>query len=387
MKKKPLHILQIVGEPAGGIRRHVHSILLGLKDVSGLRQSYVCSALGGDAGYRSDLPALRQLLGHRCFNLKITKKPALSDFLNLLLLAYYIRKEKVSLVHGHGAKGGAYARMLKLLCGVKVIYTPHGGSVHKMFSGFEDFIYTWAERILFWLTDYFVFESEYSAEAYFCKVRKRSENWVVNYNGIPLPELSGVLNEAGNLGYSLGPEKRVTDIGIFGILRPQKGQLYAVEAAAELRRVGLNIRLHFFGDGPDRSALESFAETSGVKDLVVFHGEVLDVIPHMFAMDIILIPSLFESFGYVGIEAFSLGKPVIASSVGGLREIISDGNTGILIPSQDPRAIAKAVSRVVNDRGLAETLEKKAFDSLKAKYTLGVMLENIKKVYLEVFSA
>lgn len=375
-----MHIMQIVGEPAGGIRRHVHSIIFGLRGIPDLKQSYVCSASGGDAGFKKDLPALMETLDSRLLNLNIGKKPGFSDIANLLRLARYVKEREVSIVHGHGAKGGAYARLLAKLCGVKAVYTPHGGAVHKMFGWAEDKLYTAAEKLFFGFTDYFLFESSYTAEAYFAKVGKKPKNWTINHNGIPTPDIEAVQRESQSLGCASGAGG-ILNIGVFGILRPQKGQLYAIKAAAELVSRGIKAKLHLYGKGPDKAALESEVSRLGLTGAVLFHGEVENPEPHMSVMDLILIPSLFEAFGYVAIEAFSLGKPVVAASTGGLKEIITDGVNGLLTAPGAHLAMAEALAKLSTDPRLRAELAAKGRERFARDFTEARMVARIIKVY------
>ncbi|HOI43206.1 MAG TPA: hypothetical protein PK523_09700, partial [Elusimicrobiales bacterium] len=88
--KAEAHVLQIVGEPAGGIRRHVHAILFGLKDAEGLKQSYICADAGGDAAFEKELPELSALLGPGLLRLPISKRPGPRDILNVVRLARFV---------------------------------------------------------------------------------------------------------------------------------------------------------------------------------------------------------------------------------------------------------------------------------------------------------
>lgn len=378
-KKKNIHVLHVAGNPAGGIRRHLHTILFGLPQEN-FTQSYAYSSVETDLGFKRDYTKLERLLCGRMLPLNILKRPALSDFVNLCRLAGFVRKNKVDIVHGHGAKGGAYARMLAGLCGIKAVYTPHGGAVHKMFGWAEDKLYTAAEKLFFGFTDYFLFESSYTAEAYFAKVGKKPKNWTINCNGIPFPDMAAVRRESQALGYAPGTGD-IPNIGVFGILRPQKGQLYAVKAAAELVSRGIKVKLHLYGKGPDSPALESEVSKLGLAETAIFHGEVDNPEPHMFAMDIILIPSLFEAFGYVAIEAFSLRKAVVASSAGGLKEIITDGINGLLVRPGDHLSIVEAIEKLCTDVRLRQELAGKGSERFARDFTEERMVARIKEVY------
>ncbi len=370
-----IHVLQLVGDPVGGIRRHVHALLFGLS-ARGLRQSYAYSTAASDQVFRKELPLLEAGLGGRLLPLKISKKPSPGDFANLAALRRYVRANGVTIVHGHGAKGGAYARLLALLCGVKAVYTPHGGAVHDMFGKAEGLAYTLAEKAFLPLTDRFVFESAYSARAYEKKIG-RPGRWTVNHNGIEPPPESPPARPFPARGEAV-------NIGVFAMLRGQKGQLYAVRAAAELARARSGVLLHLFGEGPDRAALEAEAARLGASGVVRFRGETEAPLERMREMDIVLIPSLFESFGYAAIEAFSLSRPVVAARTGGLPEIISDGEDGLLAEPGSGEALAAALRRLMDEDGLAARLAAKGRRKAAADFSLERMLAGIAGVYGEV---
>lgn len=371
------HVLHIAGAPAGGIRRHIHAILFGLKDT---RQSYACSFSDGDSLFHRELPLLERTLDGRVLRLNVKKRPAFSDFSNLLRLRAFVIKNNVTIVHGHGAKGGAYARLLKTLCDVKSVYTPHGGAVHAMFSMPEEAVYRNVEKFLSRKTDFFVFESEYSRRAYVAKVGWEPANQVVNYSGIGLPDVARLDGEVLALGYP-PPPRMVPEVGVFGVLRSQKGQGVALAAVDILRRRGINIRLNIFGAGPDYARLVSAVEKAGIARLVRFHGEVINAPAHMRAMDIVLIPSLFESFGYVAIEAFSLRKPVIAAATGGLKEIVRHGEDGLLFEPGSPRAIADACQSLIQNPPLRAAFTEKGYSKYVSEFSEAKMIERLSKVY------
>src|SRR5262249_128320 len=138
-----------------------------------------------DSRFHEEWPELRRLTDGRMITLNVQKRPSLSDFSNLARLRRFVSNGGADIIHGHGAKGGAYARLLGKLCGAKAVYTPHGGSLHRAFHPAEDLVYRAAEKGLLGWTDYFVFESGYSADAFFEKTRAKPPRWVVNHNGVP----------------------------------------------------------------------------------------------------------------------------------------------------------------------------------------------------------
>jgi glycosyltransferase involved in cell wall biosynthesis len=372
-----LNVLHITGAPAGGIRKHIHAILLGLPEV---RQSYACCARDGDAAFKEEFPAVAKAVGGRVLDLVVSKRPAFTDITNILLLRKFVKANNITIVHGHGAKGGLYSRVLTLLCGVKAVYTPHGGAMHAMFSPPEDMVYRLVERLLLPWTDYFVFESGYTAAAFERRVGRRPACSVVNYSGIDVPEPGVVAGEAGKLGYTAPPHE-LPAVGVFGILRPQKGQQLALEAAANLKKSGLRVKLHFFGDGPDREKLARRSAALGISEDVQFHGEVECAAPHMWGMDAVLIPSLFESFGYVALEAMALKVPVAAADTGGLKEIILNDENGSLFEAGNAAALADSLARLFADRQAAARRAANGFMRVRTVFSREKMLSGLLGIY------
>ncbi|MCG3115729.1 MAG: glycosyltransferase family 4 protein [Candidatus Manganitrophus sp. SA1] len=371
--------MQIVGDPVGGIRKHVHSILFGLDDAR-FNQSYAYSTVSCDKKFRQELIEIERSFPEATIPLQIKKDLGFSDLLNIWKLKKYVKKKGVDIVHGHGAKGGAYARILKKLCGVKAIYTPHGGTVHNMFSFIPDIVYSKIEKVLYHLTDYFIFESNYTATQYHSKVGYSSCRWIVNYSGVAPVNIADIASKSKSLRYTTHLNAPL-QMGLFGMLRPQKGQIYAIKAVAELANKGIIAHLHIFGEGPDRASLIAVADKLGIGSQVFFYGEVSDVEPYIYSMDLIIIPSLFESFGYVALEALLMNKFVIASNVGGLKEIILHGESGLLIPEGNPSEICKAVLFFLSN------MSRKSTPNLQyhlEKFSLKTMLSNISNVYFSV---
>jgi len=306
-----LRILQLVGDPVGGIRKHVHDILNGLNDEFDL---FYLSSKKGDSIYYDEIDAIkRKIVNHQ--TLEIVKKPSISDFINIYKIYKFIKKHQIDLVHGHGAKGGLYARIAGKIAGCKVIYTPHGGVVHSMFKPVEAKIYKMVEKTLCRFTDLIIFESNYTADEFKRKFVCGSVETFVNYNGVETPEVFAEKRKC----IKFGPKK----LGVFAMLRPEKGPHLAFQAVKELLQEGELLELHFFGDGELRKTFEKDARESMMKESFFFHGEVTNVYEHMRDMDFVLIPSLFESFGYVAVEAMMVGVPVISSNTGGLKEVLS----------------------------------------------------------------
>lgn len=141
-------------------------------------------------------------------------------------------------------------------------------------------------------------------------------------------------------------------IGVAARLVPVKGIKYLIEAISHLDGLHLEIA----GDGPERAELERHAAMFGVSDDVTFAGWVDEISEMMSHWDIYVQPSVAEGFGIAALEAMALGIPVIATDVGGLREIIVEGETGYLVPPKNPGKLAARIRELGNDSGLRARL-------------------------------
>ena len=378
MSAERIRVLQIVGDPVGGVRKHVHSLLAGL-DPEAFSLSYAYSTRNADARFHEEIGSLRQRLAGE-LPLSVGKGPSPRDLVNLARLARFARAQGLAVVHGHGAKGGLYARLVSRLCGIKSVYTPHGGALHRRFTPLGEAVYTATERLLLPMTDFLLFESGHTAQAYEATVGRLPSRWLVNQNGAADPDIPDVARRSAALGYEAG-DGRLVRVGVFGRLRPEKGQAYAIRAAHELAQAGQAVGLHLFGDGPDRGRLEALAAELRLESRVFFHGDVADADAHLWAMDLVLIPSLFESFGLAAVEAMALRKPVIASRVGGLPEVVVDRQSGVLVPPEDPRAISQAIAAFIKDPGLYAGLAEAGRLRYQERFTEKRMVDAVAAVY------
>jgi glycosyltransferase involved in cell wall biosynthesis len=165
-----------------------------------------------------------------------------------------------------------------------------------------------------------------------------------------------------------------------GRLAPQKGVRNLVAAAGLLEDPSAQVLL--VGDGPERPALEREAERIGLGDRLHFLGFVAhDRLPAVLAhADLLVLPSLYEELGTVLLEAMQAGLPIVASKTGGIPDVIEDGVNGLLVPPGEPELLARAIDRLLADRGLAYRLSEGARERGK-DYDWEVLAERVLAVY------
>jgi glycosyltransferase involved in cell wall biosynthesis len=171
-------------------------------------------------------------------------------------------------------------------------------------------------------------------------------------------------------------------IVLVGRLSSAKGQNTAIDATALLAAQGRRVVLELVGDvfrGYEavRDQLREQAERLGVADRVVFTGFVADPTAAYLRADVVVVPSLIESFGMVAVEACAQARPVVASSIGGLPEVVVDGSTGLLIPPRDPQALAAAVATLLDDPALARRLAVAGAERVRSEFSFEHMARGI----------
>jgi len=172
-------------------------------------------------------------------------------------------------------------------------------------------------------------------------------------------------------------------VGVVGRLRWEKGQAALIKAMSQIIRNIPDAKLMVVGDGPDRRDLESLCEGLGIAKHVLWLGQKSsDEVFRLYGiMDIVVVPSLFEGFGLVAAEAMAAGKPVVASNVDGLAEVVVDGVTGILVPPGASERIAAAIITLLERPELAKSMGQKGYTKVKQNFSLQQFKANMIDAY------
>ena len=177
-------------------------------------------------------------------------------------------------------------------------------------------------------------------------------------------------------------------IGVPGTLRPMKGHPFFFEALAELVKHDASVTAIVSGGGTEHytAHLNELVHTLGISNNVRFMGYIKDMPGFYRACDIACIPSVAEPFGRTVIEAFATGIPVIASSVGGIRETVDDGRTGILIPYGDVEELSSGLANLLKDSHLRKTLGNNAKKDAKKRFTESIYKDRLCQIILDIVS-
>jgi glycosyltransferase involved in cell wall biosynthesis len=184
----------------------------------------------------------------------------------------------------------------------------------------------------------------------------------------------------------LGLERAGPLIGMVGRTVPQKGIDVLLEAFPRVLVAHPSARLVVVGDGPQRPALKRRALELGLGDAVRFTGWVDRAANLMSACDVVVIPSRWEGFGMVALEAMAAGRPIVASRVDALEEVVVDGETGVLVPAAEPHALADAVGALLSDPERAAALGRAGRRRLETEFSLERMVGRTVAVYDELLT-
>jgi glycosyltransferase involved in cell wall biosynthesis len=329
----PLRILHILRAPVGGLFRHVCDLSLE-QTARGHDVGVIADRTTGGEKAESALAALAKNLKLGVSRIPMSRHAGTNDIAAVRYVATHAAQLKVSVVHGHGAKGGAYAR---LGAGRALrVYTPHGGSLHFSRANPVGFAYLGVESMLLKKTDLALFESEYAKAVFELKIGIPSGFSEVVHNGLRPEEFAPV-----------PPDPNAADLLFVGELRKLKGVDVLIEAIALLKSDGRNLRATIVGDGPDREAFVALANARGLSGHITFAGAM--PARNAFAKGrVLVVPSRAESLPYIVLEAIAADVPVIATRVGGIAEIFGT-DASELLPPDNAAMLADAIKTRLAD--------------------------------------
>jgi glycosyltransferase involved in cell wall biosynthesis len=332
---QPLRILHVLRSPVGGLFRHVIDVVRG-QTARGHQVGIICDSLTGGDRAAQILPELSGELPLGVSRIPMARHLGFGDIAAARHVAQTVTQARPDIVHGHGAKGAAYARLAVSAGGPLRVYTPHGGSLLFQPGTAVGRFYLTLEKVLNGRTDLFLFESAFIERLYRAKVGEPRAVWRIVPNGVGLDEFAPV---------PLRPD--ATDILYIGELRTLKGVDVLLTAIARLRARGTALTATIVGAGDAREDLKRQARDSGLENDVRF----LPPTParEAFALGrIMVVPSRAESFPYIVLEAAAAGKELVATHVGGIPDMYGPF-ADRLIPPDDSDALERTLMTAVND--------------------------------------
>ncbi len=305
----------------------------------------------------------------------LQKHPAV-DLVMLLRLIRLMRRLKVEIVHTHLWTANLWGRIAAWIAGVPVVVaTEHNVDVWKRP------IHAICDRLLSRGTDRLICVSEGVRTFYAQRLPCANGRLQVIHNGIEEERYAAAVPR------QLAPipdgewAGRFPVVAVIGRLVPAKGHRDCIEALKELRPRFPSLLALFIGEGPLRGELEEAITAAGLSETIRLAGLRQDIPDVLRRIHVLLMPSLREGLPMVALEAMAAGVPVVATDVGGANEAVVDGVTGVLVPPQDPRALAQAISRLLEDPLRYQAMSAGARRRIEERFTVRRMVAQTQAMY------
>ncbi|MHC2462156.1 glycosyltransferase family 4 protein [Bradyrhizobium embrapense] len=371
-QERPLRILHVVRAPVGGIIRHILDVANGQIE-RGHHVGIVADSLTGGTRADAVLAEIEPRLKLGVHRVAIRREPRFADFIVWAHIAGLIRRLKPDVVHGHGAKAGAYVRLRRRSDKVIRVYTPHGGSLHYPLDTWKGRFYSQLERTLMNSTDLFLFESAFARDTYQRTVGKPTGLVRCVFNGVTSEEFEPVAKADD-----------ASDVAYVGEFRRIKGADLLIEAVAKLRAEGKPVTLTLGGDGEEFERLKEQVKRLSLGDAVRFIGHVKA--RYGFSKgSILVVPSRGDSMPYVVIEAGAAGVPMIAANVGGIPEIF-DTHTDALFAPSNAGAMADAIKAALENPTATAARARKLRERISEHFSQSAMVEGVLAGYRDAFA-
>ncbi len=358
--KKQMHVCHIVRHAQiAGTEKHVMLLATRLDKTN--FTAHVCAFEFGD---------LVDRLKAEC--IQTTVIPGSHSILHFVKLVLFLKKHSFDIIHCHS---GGYACVAAKLAGCKrIIYTKHGIGFTREELQRRTIVRKWRDHLVDKCVDKYIAVTKHDGTILARVLQIDRSKIVVIYNGV-----EQLVLDAEPLVEQRGPV-----IGVVGRLTRQKGIAYLIKAVpAIIRRFG-TLRVLIVGSGEEEMPLRRLAENLGVSQNIEFLGYRKDAAHVISRMDVFVLPSVWEGFPYVLLEAMILKKPIIATDIFGINEIVEHGRTGLLVDPSNPKSIAAAVLALLLDKEKARTLGIAAHRRVLERFTVDRTVSQIEQLYISL---
>lgn len=298
-------------------------------------------------------------------------------FGKLRALKQLIAAEQPDLLHSHGTSALLQVGPACLTgTGVPLIHTYHFGNYPHIRKS-----YLWSDRIFSRLARRCVAVSESQKESVMKHLYVRENKLQVVFNGVPENTFRGDKISRAQARRELGYGEDDIVVGCIAVLSRQKGVIYLLESVRELVESDSRLRFLIVGGGRREQELRDQCSQYGLDGKVQFTGYRSDALRLLGALDIFILPSLWEGLPMVLLEAMATELPIVVTDVADNRNIIEDGVSGLVIPPKDPAAISEALRRMAGDMAAAREMGRLAYDTYQARYSDTVMVEQYQSLY------
>lgn len=300
-------------------------------------------------------------------------------FYKFFRIVMLIRKERIKILHSHNLGSNFWGAVLGRICNVPVIIAHEHGSDYKNHKSIvlRSFINFFLSQI--------VFVSRYEKNRFLKTFDYPEEKSKIIYNGVSTEFLEKNSSEDFRKRFSIQPNERL--VCIIARFSKEKNHETFLHAAKEVSNKVKNVKFLLVGEGARKNEMIELAENLGISDKIVFTGHIEALSEILSEIDLGCLSSLREGLGIALIEYMAFKKPIVATKVGGIPEVVHDTENGYLVPSGDHKKMADRIITILNDQALANEMGMKGYEIFKANFTENIMLDNIEKLYKSLYDS
>lgn len=366
MKPRVVHIIDRL--PPDGAERLLCEVLRYRSD--GLDYQVVCLAEGGVFE-----PVIRAM----GVPVTILGKRRGIDLRLVWRLWRWLRNSKPQIVHTHLFTADTWGRLVARLAGVPLVFS----TVHSV-NSWQGRVHRLVDRTLALFTTRLIACTAQVAEKLHNQDGIDARRIVTLANGVDLQRFADVTPV--DIERELGASGGGPWLAVLGRLEPVKGQAYLLECLALLRDQGIEFRCVLIGDGPERESLVEKVTRLQLADRVYLAGFRDEVPAWLAAIDVLVMPSRWEGLPMALLEAMALGKPVVAHAVGGIPDVVRDGQEGLLVPPHHPQQMMQALARLLGDAALRAQMGANALSRVRSHYSAEALARAYEKLYRDAMA-
>jgi glycosyltransferase involved in cell wall biosynthesis len=368
-----MHIVQ----SAGGVHKYL-SMFINNMNRSIYTQTLVCSDLYDVGDYKPLVDNIQQIEMYRDISFIV-------DFKAIKKIRQLIKSYKPDIIYCHSSKGGALGRIasIGLKRNFKIMYNPHGWSFNMQCSIMTRIIYVFIEQFLAFFTDFIVVISNSEKKSALKHRICNKKKLILIYNGVEIDKIQQT-KPLDRINLNIASDAYI--IGMVGRISQQKSPDTFIKAAKLIKKGIPNAVFIIVGEGNMQYQIEKLAANYHLSDSLIITGWLKDTIPYIGLFDVAMLLSRWEGFGLVLAEYMASKKPIIATDIDAIPELIVNNRNGLLVPVDDVLAICDAVLRLKKNYQLKEKFIDEGFQVVNEKFNISRVIIEHEKLFQKLVS-
>lgn len=370
MRKNKIRILH-VAQAAGGVDRYIRMLLKYL-DKEKFENILVCSQDFHEEDYRDLVDSFEQV--------EMTRAIGGSDLKAIKRVRALIKKYNPDIVYAHSSKAGAIARAADIGLRNRCVYNPHGWAFNMRCSAKKKAMYTAIEKIAAPFCDKIICISDAEKQSALDKKICREDKLQVIFNGVDIESYeNGVRGAIKRKDLNIPEDAFV--VGMVGRMSPQKAPDVFVKMAKQVKDEVPNAHFIIVGNGNEEDEIRKYAEDNGFSNSLHITGWVDNPMSYVELFDVACLLSRWEGFGLALPEYMMAGKPIVASRVDAIPNIIRNGENGLLVEVDDDIGASKAVLRILREDGLRKKIVSQGLEDVHNRFNARRVSEEHSKLF------